>query len=98
VEERILVSKKLQKVLKVKTNKEAATAKATQKGTMKWLGFMLSFVLKKMCYLIKTRVRTDKGIRKCTSPQSPWSRGELYLGVQSHEEVEGVLSHHWQAP
>jgi hypothetical protein len=29
VEERILVAKKLQKALKVKTNKEAATAKAT---------------------------------------------------------------------
>jgi hypothetical protein len=68
VEERILVAKKLQKALKVKTNKEAATAKARQKGMMKWLDFMSSFVLKKMCYLIKTRVRTDNGIRKCISP------------------------------
>jgi hypothetical protein len=40
--------------------------KASQKenGTMKWLPFMSSFVLVKMCALIRTRVRTDKGFKE----------------------------------
>lgn len=33
-------------------------------GTMKWLPFMYSFVLEKMCGLIKTVVRTDKGLKE----------------------------------
>ena len=34
------------------------------KGTMKWLPFMSSFVLEKMCELVKTGVRTDKGFKE----------------------------------
>jgi hypothetical protein len=37
VEERLLVAKKLQKALKMKNTNEAAKAKASLKGTMKWL-------------------------------------------------------------
>ncbi|KAK1643459.1 hypothetical protein QYE76_061264 [Lolium multiflorum] len=33
-------------------------------GTMKWLPFMSSFVLEKMCGLIKTGVRTGKGFKE----------------------------------
>jgi hypothetical protein len=64
VEERLLVAKKLQKALKVNNTNEATKAKATLKGTMKWPGFMSSFVLNKMFSLIKTRVRTDKGFKE----------------------------------
>lgn len=48
---------------KNKNRREADRAlKSGQKGTgtMKWLPFMSSFVLEKMCGLIKTGVRTDK--------------------------------------
>ena len=38
--------------------------KASQKGTMKWLTFMSSFVLEKMWSLIKTGMRTDKGFKE----------------------------------
>ena len=38
--------------------------KASQKGTMKWLPFMSSFVLEKMSTLIKTGIRTDKGFKE----------------------------------
>src|SRR4051794_25631305 len=37
---------------------------ASQKGTMKWLPFMSSFVLEKMLSLIKIGVRTDKGLKE----------------------------------
>jgi hypothetical protein len=53
VEERILVAKKLQKTLKVKNTNEASKAKATLNGTVKWLGFMSSFVLNKLFSFIK---------------------------------------------
>jgi hypothetical protein len=52
---------------KYKNRREADRAlKASQKGTdtMKWLLFMSSFVLEKICSLIKTRVRTDKGLKE----------------------------------
>ncbi|KAK1698799.1 hypothetical protein QYE76_015496 [Lolium multiflorum] len=52
---------------KNKNRREADRAlKASQKGTgaMKWLPFMSSFVLEKMCGLIKTGVKTDKGFKE----------------------------------
>ncbi|KAK1664555.1 hypothetical protein QYE76_052714 [Lolium multiflorum] len=47
------------------TNAEKAV-KASQKGNgaRKWPPFMSSFVLEKMCALIKTGVRTDKGFKE----------------------------------
>ena len=48
---------------KNRTDPEKAL-KAAQKGTMKWLPFMSSFVLEKMWSLIKTGVRTDKGFKE----------------------------------
>jgi hypothetical protein len=40
--------------------------KASEKGnvTMKWFAFISSFMLEKMCSLIRTGVRTDKGFKK----------------------------------
>jgi hypothetical protein len=40
------------------------TAQASMKGTMKWLPFQSTFILQKMCDLIKTGVRTDKGFKE----------------------------------
>jgi hypothetical protein len=40
------------------------TAQTSVKGTMKWLPFQLTFILRKMCDLIKTGVRTDKGFKE----------------------------------
>jgi hypothetical protein len=40
------------------------TAAASMKGTMKWLPFQSTFILQKMCELIKTGVRTDKGFKE----------------------------------
>jgi hypothetical protein len=40
-------------VLKAKNGMDADRAKATQKGTMKWLGFMSSFVLERIFSLSK---------------------------------------------
>jgi hypothetical protein len=40
------------------------TAAASMKGTMKWLPFQSTFILKKMCVLIKTGVCTNKGIKE----------------------------------
>jgi hypothetical protein len=37
---------------------------ANMKGTMKWLPFQSSFILQKMCELIKRGVRTDKGFKE----------------------------------
>jgi hypothetical protein len=50
---------------KNRTDMEKAP-KAAQKGTstMKWLPFMSSFVLEKMCTVIKTGVRTEKGFKE----------------------------------
>jgi hypothetical protein len=43
----------------------ARKAHATHmKGTMKWLPFQYSFVLEKMCELIRTDVCTDKGFKE----------------------------------
>jgi hypothetical protein len=39
-------------------------AAASMKGTMKWLPFQSTFILQKMCELIKTGVRTDKGFKE----------------------------------
>jgi hypothetical protein len=97
VEERLLMAKKLQKALNVKNTNEATKAKAASKGTMKWLGFMSSFILEKMCSLFKTGVRTDKGFRKCillSSLRLSTSTVMPRSGVQLPEEVEGVLAHH----
>ena len=48
---------------KNRTDAEKAL-KASQKGAMKWLPFMSSFVLEKMWSLIKTGVRIDKGFKE----------------------------------
>jgi hypothetical protein len=34
------------------------------KGTMKWLPFQSTFILQKMCDLIKTGICTDKGFKE----------------------------------
>jgi hypothetical protein len=34
------------------------------KGIMKWLPFQSSFILEKLCELIRTDVRTDKGFKE----------------------------------
>jgi hypothetical protein len=39
------------------------TAAVSMKGTMKWLPFQSTFILK-MCELIKTGIRTDKGFKE----------------------------------
>ncbi|KAK1670014.1 hypothetical protein QYE76_058173 [Lolium multiflorum] len=52
---------------KNKNHREADMAlKASQKGTgtMKWLPFMSSYILEKMCSLIKTGLRTNKGFKE----------------------------------
>jgi hypothetical protein len=38
--------------------------KAAKKGTMKWIPFMSSFILERMCVLIKSIVRTYKGFKE----------------------------------
>ncbi|KAK1685075.1 hypothetical protein QYE76_045923 [Lolium multiflorum] len=61
------VAARLASTKKSKKRSEAAKAlKASHKGnvTMKWIPFMSSFVLEKMCSLIKTGVRTDKGFKE----------------------------------
>jgi hypothetical protein len=40
------------------------TTQASMKGTMKWLPFQSTFILQKMCDVIKTDVRTDKGFKE----------------------------------
>lgn len=45
----------------------AATSKAKKDGrsnNMKWQSFMSTFVLKKMCELVSSGVRTDKGFKE----------------------------------
>jgi hypothetical protein len=37
---------------------------ASMKGTMKWLPFQSTFILQKMCELIKTGICTDKGFKE----------------------------------
>jgi hypothetical protein len=37
---------------------------ANMKGTMKWLPFQSSFILQKMCELIKTSIHSDKGFKE----------------------------------
>ncbi|KAM0879235.1 hypothetical protein ACQ4PT_034373 [Festuca glaucescens] len=61
------VAARLAATKKSKNRSEADKAlKASQKGTatMKWLPFISNFVLEKMCSLIKTGVRTDKGFKE----------------------------------
>ncbi|KAK1683456.1 hypothetical protein QYE76_044304 [Lolium multiflorum] len=61
------VAARLATTKKNKNRKEADRAlKSRQKGTdtMKWLPFMSNFALEKMCGLIKTGVRTDKGFKE----------------------------------
>jgi hypothetical protein len=56
------------KARKEKELSEAASARKTvaagMKGTMKWLPFQSTFILQKMCELIKTSIRTDKGFKE----------------------------------
>jgi hypothetical protein len=56
------------KAKKDKELSEAASARKTSQasmmGTMKWLPFQSTFILQKMCTLIKTGVRTDKGFKE----------------------------------
>jgi ethanolamine ammonia-lyase large subunit len=40
------------------------TAAASMKVTMKWLPFQSTFILQKMCELIKTYVHTDEGFKR----------------------------------
>jgi hypothetical protein len=40
------------------------TAATSMKGTMKWLPFQSTFILEKMCELIKTGIHTDKGFKE----------------------------------
>jgi hypothetical protein len=58
----------ISKAKKEKELSEAAsarkTAAASMKGTMKWLPFQSTFILQKMCELIKNGVRTDKGFKE----------------------------------
>ncbi|KAK1631951.1 hypothetical protein QYE76_006266 [Lolium multiflorum] len=61
------VAARLATTKKNKNRRETDMAlKSGKKGTatMKWLPFMSNFVLNKMCGLIKTRVRTDKGFKE----------------------------------
>jgi hypothetical protein len=62
------VAVNIAKARKEKEMSEAAsarkTATASMKGTMKWLPFQSTFILQKMCELIKTGVRTDKGFKE----------------------------------
>ena len=53
-------AKKAEKAHKTAKEQKAATVK----GTMKWLPFMSAFVLEKMCELIKSGVRTEKGFEE----------------------------------
>ena len=58
------VAARLATTKKNKNRREAERALKTgqeRNATMKWLPFMSSFVLEKMCSLIMTGVRTDKG-------------------------------------
>ena len=59
---RLATSKKNKNRMEV----ERALLKTGQErnATMKWLPFMSSFVLKKMCDLIQSGMRTDKGFKE----------------------------------
>jgi hypothetical protein len=43
---------------------KALKSRQERNATMKWLPFMSSFVLEKMCGLIQSGVRTDKGFKE----------------------------------
>jgi hypothetical protein len=62
------VAVNIAKARKEKELSEAASARKTaatgMKGTMKWLPFQSTFILQKMCELIKTGIRTDKGFKE----------------------------------
>ena len=56
----LVKAKKAEKAQKAAKEQKAAA----MKGTMKWLPFMSSFVLEKMCELIKSGVCTEKGFKE----------------------------------
>jgi hypothetical protein len=61
------VAARLATTKKNKNRREAERALKTgqeRNATMKWLPFMSSFVLEKMCGLIQSGVRTDKGFKE----------------------------------
>ncbi|KAK1667181.1 hypothetical protein QYE76_055340 [Lolium multiflorum] len=61
------VAARLATTKKNKNRKEVERALKTEQernDTMKWLPFMSNFVLEKMCGLIQSGVRTDKGFKK----------------------------------
>jgi hypothetical protein len=58
-------------IAKAKKDKELSeavsdrkTSQESMKGTMKWLPYESTFILQKMCDLIKTGVCTDKGFKE----------------------------------
>jgi hypothetical protein len=66
-----VASKVAVNIVKARNEKDmidASTARkahaANMKGTMKWLPFQSTFILQKMCELIKTGIRTDKGFKE----------------------------------
>jgi hypothetical protein len=65
-----MASKVAVNIVKARKDKDmidaiACTAHAANmKGTMKWLPFQSTFILQKMCELIKTGIHTDKGFRE----------------------------------
>ena len=73
-----------------------AAAKAKKDGrsnNMKWQPFMSTFVLNKMCELISSGVRTDKGFKEVhfntvvKQVRVLWAGGVCHPGVQPPEEV-----------
>ena len=72
------------------------TANAKKDGrsnNMKWQPFMSTFVLNKMCELISSGVRTDKGFKEVhfntvvKQVRVLWAGGVCHPGVQPPEEV-----------
>jgi hypothetical protein len=66
-----VASKVALNIAKAKKDKELSeaasahkTVQASMKGTMKWLPFQSTFILQKMCDLIKTGVHTNKGFKE----------------------------------
>jgi hypothetical protein len=62
-----VASKVAVNIAKARKEKELIDASLTRKTaavSMKWLPFQSTFILQKMCELIKTDVRTDKGFKE----------------------------------
>jgi hypothetical protein len=53
---------------------------ANMKGTMKWLSFQFSFILQKMCELIKIGVHTDKALFKHCGAEVTYTQVYNHLG------------------